>query len=102
MRALMSVALPAPSMMVVVSFSTTTFLASPRSFRVTFSSDRPTSSEITVRSEEHTSELQSPMYLVCRLLLEKKKKKKQKQDTTSMTTTKRQRRDVTHAQHTVT
>src|SRR5437879_10742149 len=24
------------------------------------------------RSEEHTSELQSPMYLVCRLLLEKK------------------------------
>src|SRR5436189_3418731 len=31
------------------------------------------------RSEEHTSELQSPMYLVCRLLLEKKKKKKKKQ-----------------------
>src|SRR5437764_14583431 len=30
----------------------------------------------TARSEEHTSELQSPMYLVCRLLLEKKKKKK--------------------------
>src|SRR5436189_1594183 len=28
---------------------------------------------IQVRSEEHTSELQSPMYLVCRLLLEKKK-----------------------------
>src|SRR5437879_8233480 len=26
------------------------------------------------RSEEHTSELQSPMYLVCRLLLEKKTK----------------------------
>src|ERR1017187_6945285 len=25
-----------------------------------------------IRSEEHTSELQSPMYLVCRLLLEKK------------------------------
>src|SRR5437763_5375529 len=25
-----------------------------------------------LRSEEHTSELQSPMYLVCRLLLEKK------------------------------
>src|SRR5437879_11207778 len=31
---------------------------------------------IKERSEEHTSELQSPMYLVCRLLLEKKKKKK--------------------------
>src|SRR3712207_7920773 len=30
-----------------------------------------------VRSEEHTSELQSRQYLVCRLLLEKKKKKKQ-------------------------
>src|SRR5438094_7718504 len=29
------------------------------------------------RSEEHTSELQSPYDLVCRLLLEKKKKKKQ-------------------------
>src|SRR5687767_15576907 len=31
-----------------------------------------------VRSEEHTSELQSLAYLVCRLLLEKKKKKKKK------------------------
>src|SRR5437762_6642816 len=31
-------------------------------------------SVIPARSEEHTSELQSPMYLVCRLLLEKKKK----------------------------
>src|SRR2546422_5051842 len=29
-----------------------------------------------VRSEEHTSELQSRLHLVCRLLLEKKKKKK--------------------------
>src|SRR3712207_7354647 len=29
-----------------------------------------------LRSEEHTSELQSRQYLVCRLLLEKKKKKK--------------------------
>src|SRR5256885_5854318 len=32
-------------------------------------------SEITSRSEEHTSELQSPCNLVCRLLLEKKKKR---------------------------
>src|SRR2546425_9002806 len=31
---------------------------------------------LTDRSEEHTSELQSLAYLVCRLLLEKKKKKK--------------------------
>src|SRR5437762_11392216 len=30
---------------------------------------------VRARSEEHTSELQSPMYLVCRLLLEKKKNK---------------------------
>src|SRR5690554_7761911 len=30
---------------------------------------------ITIRSEEHTSELQSRPHLVCRLLLEKKKKK---------------------------
>src|SRR3712207_7643306 len=34
------------------------------------------------RSEEHTSELQSRQYLVCRLLLEKKKKKKQNQTVT--------------------
>src|SRR3712207_8184430 len=33
----------------------------------------PTSSWLAVRSEEHTSELQSRQYLVCRLLLEKKK-----------------------------
>src|SRR2546426_6783113 len=32
--------------------------------------------ELHVRSEEHTSELQSPCNLVCRLLLEKKKKNK--------------------------
>src|SRR5258705_8471768 len=30
---------------------------------------------LTIRSEEHTSELQSLRHLVCRLLLEKKKKK---------------------------
>src|SRR2546422_11046317 len=33
-----------------------------------------------MRSEEHTSELQSRLHLVCRLLLEKKKKKTQKTD----------------------
>src|SRR5256884_2542505 len=32
------------------------------------------SSPVRVRSEEHTSELQSRLHLVCRLLLEKKKK----------------------------
>src|SRR5258708_26196089 len=34
---------------------------------------------LAVRSEEHTSELQSPDHLVCRLLLEKKKKTPQTQ-----------------------
>src|SRR3712207_6872068 len=34
----------------------------------------PTTSQFGDRSEEHTSELQSRQYLVCRLLLEKKKK----------------------------
>src|SRR5437762_6592841 len=37
-----------------------------------------------LRSEEHTSELQSPMYLVCRLLLEKKKKNKAKRTLRAM------------------
>src|SRR5438093_5345742 len=36
---------------------------------------------LAVRSEEHTSELQSLTNLVCRLLLEKKKKKKTKSTT---------------------
>src|SRR5258708_22759406 len=44
--------------------STTEMLASRKLFRV-----------IHPRSEEHTSELQSPDHLVCRLLLEKKKTK---------------------------
>src|SRR2546426_5159508 len=36
--------------------------------------ERPGDPRQCVRSEEHTSELQSPCNLVCRLLLEKKKK----------------------------
>src|SRR5207244_9330342 len=39
-------------------------------------SKRAKSLRTSIRSEEHTSELQSPDHLVCRLLLEKKKKKK--------------------------
>src|SRR5258708_31683203 len=35
---------------------------------------QPASASALVRSEEHTSELQSPDHLVCRLLLEKKKR----------------------------
>src|SRR5947209_15092217 len=38
------------------------------------------------RSEEHTSELQSRQYLVCRLLLEKKKKKIQSRNAESVVT----------------
>src|SRR5687768_17870084 len=34
----------------------------------------PLSQPVRIRSEEHTSELQSRLHLVCRLLLEKKKK----------------------------
>src|SRR5436305_5624514 len=41
-----------------------------------------------LRSEEHTSELQSRPHLVCRLLLEKKKTKKKKTQTTHKITSK--------------
>ena len=44
------------------------------------------SAPLQPRSEEHTSELQSPMYLVCRLLLEKKKKKTRKPNNVVTTT----------------
>src|SRR5438445_8018185 len=46
---------------------------SPRSS--TRSPDAPRRAASTFRSEEHTSELQSRQYLVCRLLLEKKNKR---------------------------
>src|SRR5258708_31888887 len=39
-------------------------------------SPKPRRARCRRRSEEHTSELQSPDHLVCRLLLEKKKKKR--------------------------
>src|SRR2546422_6558304 len=49
-----------------------------------FISERPAvaRSDRIGRSEEHTSELQSRLHLVCRLLLEKKKNTKQKDNTT--------------------
>src|SRR5258707_6345954 len=46
--------------------------------RIAIGSDHagfPYKEQIKARSEEHTSELQSRQYLVCRLLLEKKKSK---------------------------
>src|SRR5256885_7596969 len=47
----------------------------------------PTSGMKPSRSEEHTSELQSPCNLVCRLLLEKKNKKIRTQTTHAIQTT---------------
>src|SRR5437588_4904918 len=49
---------------------------------------------LRVRSEEHTSELQSHSDLVCRLLLEKKKKKTTTKSTTSKLQPSRVRRDA--------
>src|SRR5437879_7621134 len=62
----------------VFSHSNTSSVALPvagANLSVSVSTGAPSDSVFTVpaRSEEHTSELQSPMYLVCRLLLEKKK-----------------------------
>src|SRR5438477_8964325 len=58
---------------------TTLFRSAPRSSRrrsdTTTSGSSPKSSDQSSRSEEHTSELQSHVNLVCRLLLEKKKNK---------------------------
>src|SRR5437762_9682316 len=55
-------------------FSQVTTLDRWRTFQVTTRVEvLKTSGTTRIRSEEHTSELQSPMYLVCRLLLEKKK-----------------------------
>src|SRR6476620_12014651 len=56
-------------------FPYTTLFRSPRSARSPPTCARCTGSAGTRRSEEHTSELQSRQYLVCRLLLEKKKTK---------------------------
>src|SRR3712207_7199129 len=49
-----------PVKMVIASYSIT--------------AEREARQDVTLRSEEHTSELQSRQYLVCRLLLEKKNK----------------------------
>src|SRR2546429_6302105 len=49
-------------------------------------SRRPRSDSPSTRSEEHTSELQSRLHLVCRLLLEKKKKTSTRPTTPSSAT----------------
>src|SRR2546426_7162229 len=69
-------------------FPYTTLFRSPCTRRLASTTRRPflvlgsASASTSGRSEEHTSELQSPCNLVCRLLLEKKKKQivKQKGD----------------------
>src|SRR2546422_4936419 len=48
------------------------------------------------RSEEHTSELQSRLHLVCRLLLEKKKKKQKPTKHEHMPVARRQRQQCQH------
>src|SRR2546426_7449398 len=61
------IAVPAPG-----RFSTTT--CCPSDSDIFVNTVRAKKSVAPPRSEEHTSELQSPCNLVCRLLLEKKKK----------------------------
>src|SRR6267154_5568316 len=56
-------------------FPYTTLFRPPPGRPATPSRPRDRRSAPRRRSEEHTSELQSPVHLVCRLLLEKKKKK---------------------------
>src|SRR5258708_40077780 len=57
--------------------SSATDAGSPRPTRRKWRKIGPTTATVAkpFRSEEHTSELQSPDHLVCRLLLEKKKKR---------------------------
>src|SRR5438552_10451115 len=55
------------------------YLPAPMTLFIKLDKSVPGAREVQglMRSEEHTSELQSPDHLVCRLLLEKKKIKKQ-------------------------
>src|SRR5258708_17310360 len=55
-------------------FAETTVAVLPREKKELYNYQRRSKILMKRRSEEHTSELQSPDHLVCRLLLEKKKK----------------------------
>src|SRR5438445_6661118 len=55
-------------------FRSTSFCRFTHPSRETMTTLSSSTMKRTTRSEEHTSELQSRQYLVCRLLLEKKKK----------------------------
>src|SRR5574339_916959 len=75
-------------------FPYTTLFRSP--VRVTTGADpkqRAARPQDIVRSEEHTSELQSPGDLVCRLLLEKKKKQKDKNKKQKITQNKKKKKN---------
>src|SRR5258708_17122692 len=72
---------PTPTGLVISPASSSVLIGSGQPSKLsailsfTDQSTQDISGDITRRSEEHTSELQSPDHLVCRLLLEKKKKK---------------------------
>src|SRR5690554_7598029 len=55
--------------------------------------------QVAVRSEEHTSELQSRPHLVCRLLLEKKKKKTREKPSIARATTQNSAKDKRQTEH---
>src|SRR2546422_2313476 len=64
-------------------FPYTTLFRSPRHHSASSlgrQTPQPVARKAATRSEEHTSELQSRLHLVCRLLLEKKKKKSTKNE----------------------
>src|SRR2546422_5609749 len=75
-------ALPICSVLIYEGHDVPKTKLTPRPKKVDQPIDAPNGA--ATRSEEHTSELQSRLHLVCRLLLEKKKKKKN--HTNKMTT----------------
>src|SRR5207248_7201969 len=64
-----------PAVSLPTSFTACMAAVGPAPAKVFGNTAASTAAMQAVRSEEHTSELQSPYDLVCRLLLEKKKKK---------------------------
>src|SRR2546422_6590581 len=70
---LTSTPLPAESLDAAVATAPSRFSAPSAEMAVPGRMEPTTTMGLSVRSEEHTSELQSRLHLVCRLLLEKKK-----------------------------
>src|SRR5690242_21013834 len=77
----------APSIIIVSLVDILTILLIFFVVSTTFKKDQPEMQINLPRSEEHTSELQSHVNLVCRLLLEKKKKQNNTQKSTRTTYT---------------